>query len=166
MRKFLIASVTALTLIAIPTAAFAAKPVHPTTPASANASTHANGATGATGVTGATGATGVTHPTVPAKPPTVMFVLSGTLSNYTAATSSTSGSISITVKKSNFEQKSLKSMTLTFTTNSKTTVVLHNDKAIANGDRGIVKVRAPKKSDATALQTKVAFEVIDQGSSS
>ena len=36
----------------------------------------------------------------------------------------------------------------------------------ANGDHGIVKVRAPKMSDATALQTKVAFEVIDKESSS
>jgi hypothetical protein len=153
MRKFLIASVTALTLIGIPTAAFATKPVHPvhpTTPASANAQ-------------GVTGATGVTHPTVPAKPPTVMFVLRGTLSNSTAATSSATGSISITVKSSNFERKSLKTMTLTFTVDSKTTVVLHNDKPIANGDRGIVKVRAPKNSSATALQTKTAFQIIDQG---
>jgi hypothetical protein len=160
MRKFLIAAVSAATIIGVPTAAFAAKPVHPTTPASANASANAHGATG---VTGATGATGVTHP---AKPPTVMFVLRGTLSNYTAATSSTSGSISITVKKSNFEQKSLKSLTLTFTANSKTNVVLHNGKAIANGDRGIVKVRAPKNSSATTLQTETAFQVIDQGASS
>jgi hypothetical protein len=151
MRKFLIASATTLTLIAIPSAAFAAKPV--TTPAS----THATGATGATGVTG------VTHP---AKPPTVTFVLRGTLSNYTAATSSATGLVSITVKTSNFEQKTLKTMTLTFTVNSKTTVVLHNDKAIVNGDRGIVKVRAPKNSTATALQTKTAFDVIDQGASS
>jgi hypothetical protein len=159
MRKFLIASVTSLTLIGIPTAAFATKPVHPVHPTTP-ASTHT---TGATGVTGATGATGVTHP---AKPPTVMFVLRGTLRNYTAATSTTSGSISITVHSSNFEKKSLKTMTLTFSTNSNTTVVLHTDKAIANGDRGIVKVRAPKNSSATVLQTKTAFQIIGQGTSS
>jgi hypothetical protein len=145
MRKFWIAFAAVLTLAGVPTAAFAAKPVHPVHP-----------------TTGVTGATGATHPTVP---PTVMYVLRGTLSNYTAASTTTNGSVSITVKSSNFEQKTQKSLTLTFVVNSKTTVVLHNDKAIANGNRGIVKVRAPKKADAAALQTKTAFEVIDQGSS-
>ena len=56
-------------------------------------------------------------------------------------------------------------MTLTFATNSKTNVVLHEGKPIVNNDNGIVKVRAAKGSNATALQTKTAFEVIDQGTS-
>jgi hypothetical protein len=149
MRKYWIAFSAALTLAAVPTAAFAANPshpVHPTTPAT-------------TGVKGATSDIDATHPVVT---PTVMYVLRGTLTSYTAASTTTTGSVSITVKSSNFEQKTLKTMTLTFVVNSKTNVVLHNDKAFAIGDRGIVKVRAPKKSDATTLQTKTAFEVIDQ----
>jgi hypothetical protein len=47
-------------------------------------------------------------------------------------------------------------MALTFAANSKTTVVLHEGKPIANNDNGIVKVRAAKDSTATALQTKTA----------
>jgi len=100
----------------------------------------------------------------PAKP-TVLWVLRGTLSKYTPASVSTNGSISIKVKSSNFDSKTLKAMTLTFATDSKTKVVLHEGKPIADGDRGIVKVRAKKGSDATALQTPTAFAVIDQGAS-
>jgi hypothetical protein len=95
--------------------------------------------------------------------PTVLWVLRVTLSKFTAAGGSTKGSISITVKSSNFDSKTLKGMTLTFATDSKTKVVLHTHKPIADGDRGIVKVRAAKGSDATALQTHTAFQVIDKG---
>src|SRR5229473_3302882 len=143
MRKFWIASVTALTLAGVPTAAFAAKPVHPvhpTTPA-------------------VTSDNDSNHPATP----TVMFVLRGTLNCPTAPTS---GSVSITVKSSNFEKILLQKMTLTFVVNSQTTVVLHQGKAIATCDRGIVKVRALKKASILTLESKTAFEVIDQGSSS
>lgn len=97
--------------------------------------------------------------------PTVLWVLRGTLSKFTAASGATKGSISITVKSSNFDPKTLKGMKLTFAIASKTKVVLHTHKPIVDGDRGIVKVRAPKGSDATALQTHTAFEVIDKGAS-
>lgn len=136
MRKFIAASLVTVTMIGVPTAAFAAKPTHPTHP--------------------------TTPASVPAKP-TVTYVLRGTLGSYTAATTTTAGSVTITVKSSNFESKVLKGQALTFALNSKTTVVLHDHKAIANGDRGIVKVRAPKDSTASTLQTRVAFQVIDQG---
>jgi hypothetical protein len=76
---------------------------------------------------------------------------------------STKGSISITVKSANFDSKTLKGMTLTFATDRKTKVVLHVHKPIADGDRGIVNVRAAKGSDAPALQTHAASEVIDKG---
>ena len=79
---------------------------------------------------------------------------------------STAGSISITVRGDESGLGEAQGMTLTFATNAKTTVVLHNDKPIADGDRGIVRVRAAKSSDATALQTHTAFAVIDQGASS
>src|SRR5712691_6722266 len=103
------------------------------------------------------------HPSTPATPKMVLFVLRGTISHYTAATNTTNGSISITVKSSNFDSKTLKGTTLTFATDSKTKVVMHEGKPIADNDRGIVKVRAAKGSDATALQTHTPFEVIDQG---
>ena len=147
MRKLIL--VVALALV-VPAAALATEPSHPShpaTPASSHASTTATTAL-------------ASQPT-----PTVMWVLRGTLSKYTAATATANGSISITVKSSNFDSTTLKTMTLTFATNSKTNVVLHEGKPIVNNDNGIVKVRAPKGSSATALQTKTAFEVIDQGAS-
>ncbi|MGH9302956.1 MAG: hypothetical protein ACRDZ5_00935 [Acidimicrobiales bacterium] len=104
-------------------------------------------------------------PAAPAqhKTPAVMFVLRGNLSGYTAATTTTSGTISVTVKSANFERKTLDGTTLTFVVGPKTHIVLHHHAAIANGDRGIVKIRALKGSDATVLQTETAFQVIDQG---
>ena len=96
----------------------------------------------------------------------VMFVLRGTLTAYTAATSSTSGSVSITVKGSNHERSALKGTMLTFSTDSKTKVVLHDGNAIASGDNGIVKVRAPKNATSTMLESATAFQVIDQGAPS
>jgi len=106
------------------------------------------------------------HPSTPATPKMVLFVLRGTLSHYTATTNTTNGSISITVKSSNFESKTLKGTTLTFATDSKTKVVMHDGKPIADNDRGLVKVRAAKGSDATALQKQTAFQIVDQGASS
>lgn len=55
-------------------------------------------------------------------------------------------------------------MTVTFGTDSKTKVVLPDGKPVADSDRGIVKVRAVKGSDAAVLQTETEFEVIDRGS--
>jgi hypothetical protein len=76
--------------------------------------------------------------------PTVLWVLRGTVSKFTAASGSTKGSISITVKSSNFDSRTLKGMTLTLATDGKTKVVLHVHKPIADRDRGIVKVRAAR----------------------
>lgn len=153
MRKFqfLVAAVMAAALIGVPSAAaVAAKPPHPTTPASANASANARGADTASSA----------DPTVA---PTVMFVLRGTLGAYIPATSTTNGSISITVGSSNFERTALKGLTLTFATSPETIVVLHEDKPITLGDRGVVKIRAPKGSLVATLLTKAASQVIDQG---
>ncbi len=144
-----LALIAALAFAALPVGALAAQPSHPTTPASTNAST-----------------TATTTNSASTKPPTVLWVLRGTLSKYTAASGSTDGSVSITVGSSNFASKTLKGSTLTFAVSSKTKVVLHDGKAIADGDRGIVQVRAQKGSDATALQTHSAFAAIDQGTSS
>jgi hypothetical protein len=104
--------------------------------------------------------------------PKVMYVLRGVLSGYTAATDSTNGSISILVKQSNRHGKALKALTtpLSFVVTAKTKIRIPNGRTFADGDLGIVKVRAPKAArttDPTTLATTLqaqpaAFQVIDQ----
>jgi hypothetical protein len=101
--------------------------------------------------------------------PKVMYVLKGKLSAFTAydKTTSTNGSVTILVGASNYHGKALKGMSLTFAVDAKTKVVLHNHKAIADGDNGIVMIKALKKiapADlATTLQASSAKQVIDMG---
>lgn len=155
MRKIFIATAAALSLAAIPTAAFASKPVHPIVSTTVH-TTH--------DYDGVTTTTTKTHkPTKTHRAPVVMYVLRGSLSAYTAASGTTNGTVSITVKSSNQEPKTLKGLTLVFATNAMTKVERFDNKAIANGDRGIVKVRATKNLDAVTLQTETAFQVIGQG---
>ena len=124
-----------------------------TTPASTSANANATATTTTTTATGKSAT---------AK---VQFVLHGTLAAYTAATSTTNGTVSLTVKSSNFDSKTLKGMTLTFVVTSHTNVVLHDGKAIASGvDTGIVKLRAAKNNSTWTGLT--ASQVIDQGSTS
>lgn len=133
MRKLLL--LAAVVTVAVPATALAAKPPHPTQ------------------------AKNPSHAPVPQ----VLYVLSGTLTAYTAANGSTNGSISITVKAANHARAALKGMTLSFPVSAATKVVLHKGAAIAANDRGIVKVRGARTLDATALQAAVAKQVIDQG---
>ena len=148
MARFIAAFITTLTLLGAP-AAFASRPSRPTRPTRPTASASSQ--------------------TDPARP-TVMFVLRGTLGNYTAATrtsdgSITDGSITVTVSSSNLEGEALSGTALTLSVTPRTRVVLHGLTSIANGDRGIVMVRAPKGSGAMTLETSPAFGVIDQASS-
>jgi hypothetical protein len=152
MRIRNVAAVAVLALTGLPAAALAAQPTHPATPANSNANSHAN----ATSTTGASSQAN-SH----ASAAKVMFVLRGTLTAYTAAIGTTNGSVSITVKSSNFESGSLKGLTLTFPVSSSTKVV----GTFTANDNGIVKVRAAKNSSSSTLQTLTAFQVIDQGSS-
>ncbi len=103
-------------------------------------------------------------PAKPAKagPKGVMYVLKGSLSAYTPADSSTNGSITIAVDKANNHARSLRGNSLTFTLTAQTKVRLDTDGAIADGERGLVKIKAPRKTDATALQLIPARQVIDQ----
>ena len=96
--------------------------------------------------------------------PKVMYVLKGTLTEYTAANGATNGLVTITVKSSNRHGASLKNLTLTFAVSSSTKVV---GKFTAN-DNGIVKVRGAKAGlgDPTTFSTLVAKQVIDQGPAS
>jgi hypothetical protein len=101
--------------------------------------------------------------------PMVMYVLKGTLSNYTAATSDTAdGSISITVTHSNFHS-ALKGQTLTFATTMKTKVNFPNGATqIADGAKGVLKFKAPlhRKGDTTLVTTLTtnakALHIIDK----
>jgi hypothetical protein len=103
--------------------------------------------------------------------PRVMYVLKGTFSNYTAASSTADGSISITVNHSNYHGRALKGQTLTFAVSMQTRVTYRNGTSqIADGSKGMVKFRAPKKVSgdlATALPTMTkAFHVIVQRAAS
>ena len=132
------AFVAALAVVGVPAGALAAKPAthptHPTTPASTNAAK-----------------------------PTVMFVLHGTLTGYTAVNGTINGSVALTVTGSNHVAKSLKNQTLTFAIGSGAKVQLHNGAPIAVGDRAIVKVRATKASAASLQSASSIFQLVDQG---
>jgi len=105
-----------------------------------------------------------THPSHPATPPApkVTFVLRGKLSNYSAATTSTPGQVTILVSAANYHGATLKGQTLTFSLSTSSKVVLGSKSTIGNGDRGVVKLRAPKKTNAAGLQAIPARWVIDQ----
>ena len=156
MRRF--ALIAALALTGVPTGALAAQPSHPSRPASTNASSKAT----ATSTTGTSSNASSKAGSQAAK---VSYVLRGSLSKYTAANGAANGTITITVKSSNFDSKTLKNVTLTFAVSSSTKVSLHEGKPIADGDKGLVKVRAQKHSTAAVLQTVTASQVIDQGAS-
>lgn len=107
----------------------------------------------------------------------VQYILKGKLSGFTALDSSTStnGSITISVMHSNRHGKVLKGQSLTFTdmVTSSTKVVLGDGvTVITDGDNGLVKVRAPKQAKdisasdlATLLTGMPVRQIIDQGSS-
>ena len=125
--------------LAIPAAAMAAKPSHPSTPTQSKAA------------------------------PNVMYVLKGTLWNYTAASSTANGAITIHVTHSNYHSRALVGQDITFAITAKTTTTLNNNTTISNGARGIVKFKAPLKvSNTTLLATlapsqMTARAVIDKG---
>ena len=103
----------------------------------------------------------------PSKPsPKVTYVLHGTLSGYAAASGTTPGSVTIAVSASNYHGRALKGQSLTFAVAPSTKVSLDADGQISDGEKGVVKVRAPKKvaaAELTAtLQAAAAKQVIDQ----
>lgn len=104
------------------------------------------------------------------KVPMTVYTLRGTLSAYTAYDKVTpaNGSISILVKKASPHGKSLKGQTLVFAIDANTKVRLNDGlTTIKDGDKGVVKVRAPKKIKpadlAATLQASPAKVVHDQG---
>ena len=100
--------------------------------------------------------------------PKVLYVLKGTLSGYTAATSTSAGSITIAIARSNYHAKALKGQSLTIPTSAKTKVSLQKKlKTITDGDKGVVKVMAAKKVAAadlaSTLQASTAKQIVDLG---
>ena len=111
------------------------------------------------------------NPTRGKSAPKVMYVLKGTLSNFTAATSTVDGSISITVNHANYHGRALKGDTLTFAVSSTTRITFADGTtALADGTKGMVKFRAPLRvtgSLDTALPALAkAFHVIVRQASS
>ena len=113
----------------------------------------------------------------PAKPstnqskaaPKVMYVLKGTLSGYTAASSTTTGSITIHVTHSNLHGRLLRGTDLSFAVSTNTATTLNGNTTISDGARGVVKFRALKNMSNTGLMAALtaakpmtAVQVIDQ----
>jgi hypothetical protein len=119
------------------------------------------------GVSAAFATPPATHPTHPATPastnaakPTVMVVLHGTITSYTAATSTTNGSVTLNVTSSNHFAKTLRgSFTFVVSTSSRvvgTPTATHN---------ATVKWRATK-APTTSAPAGAVVQLIDQGASS
>ncbi|MDX6481296.1 MAG: hypothetical protein QOG85_1806 [Gaiellaceae bacterium] len=104
---------------------------------------------------------------------TVMYVLKGTISAYTAydATTHTAGSITLLVDHANHHGQGLVGQTVTFPVDANTQVALADGQsAIARSHSGMVQIRAPKNIAAadlaTTLKTLAARQVIDMGAES
>ena len=102
--------------------------------------------------------------------PKVQYVLRGKLSSYTPynAATQTAGSITIAVSSANYHGKALKGQSLTFPVGANTKISLENGvAAIADGDNGIVKIKAAKRIAAAdlaaTLQATTARQIVDQG---
>ena len=108
----------------------------------------------------------------------VKYVLKGKLSGYSAfdSATSTNGSITIDVTRANRHGRVLKGSQLVFTgmVASRTKVSLPDGvTVITDGDRGIVKVRAPREprdisaSDLASILTALPVrQIVDQGAAS
>ena len=135
--KLKIAVLTVATALLGVSAAFAAQPAHPThpaTPASTNAAK-----------------------------PTVMFIIHGKITAYTAASGTTNGSVSLTVSGSNHAAKALKALAqpLTFVVSSSSKIV--GTPTVTH--QATLKWRATK-APATSAPAGAVVQLIDQGATS
>lgn len=83
----------------------------------------------------------------------VSYVLRGSLSKYTATTSTAPGSVTITVAGGNCVVRALTGSTLTFALGPRTRVA--PSRVITDGDRGVILLRGPKTLDPTTLATLI-----------
>ena len=101
--------------------------------------------------------------------PKVMYLLKGTLSDYTAASSAADGSITIHVTYANYRGRLLNGEDLTFAISAKTITTLNGNATISNGAHGVVKFHALRRMTDAALMAALrpdhmkAYQVIDQG---
>jgi hypothetical protein len=93
-----------------------------------------------------------THPNKGKSAPNVTYILKGTLSNFTAASTTADGSVTINVTHSNFHAHALVGQQLTFGVSMKTTTKLKGG-TISGSAHGIVKFRAPLRVTNTTLMT-------------
>jgi hypothetical protein len=95
--------------------------------------------------------------------PSVMYVLHGSITAYTAVNGTTNGSVSITVKSSNHHAAALKGQTITFVLSSSTNVV----GTPTVGHNATLKWRGTKTPTGQApAMPGAALQLIDQGSAS
>ena len=88
--------------------------------------------------------------------PKVTYILKGTLSDFTAASATANGSVTIHVTQSNYHAKALVGQDLTFAVSMNTTTTTMGG-TIINGARGIVKFRAPlRQSNPTLMASLTA----------
>jgi hypothetical protein len=118
-----------------------------------------------------------THTNQSKAAPKVMYILKGTLWNYTAASTTASGSVTIHVTHSNYHARALVGQDLTFAVSAKTNLAVSSHSktklvnglaTVKNGTRGIVKFKNALKVSNTSLLAALApmkmtaFEVIVQ----
>ena len=88
--------------------------------------------------------------------PKVTYILKGTLSSFTAASTTANGSVTINVTHSNYHARALVGQQLTFGVAMTTPTNLMGG-TIVDGARGIVKFRAPLRvSNATLMAALTA----------
>jgi hypothetical protein len=107
-----------------------------------------------------------THTSQSKAAPKVLYILKGTLSNFTAASTTAGGSVTINVTHSNFHARALVGQQLTFAVATNTMTTL-NGASTLNNTRGVVKFRAPLKVSNTTLMAALtattpmtAFQII------
>jgi hypothetical protein len=95
--------------------------------------------------------------------PTVMFVVRGTVSAFTAASGATNGSITITVSGGNEHATKLfaNGAAKTFVLSSNTRVV--STGGISSGDKVLVKIRAPTHAPASTVSSTPAKQIVETG---
>jgi hypothetical protein len=99
-----------------------------------------------------------THPATP----TVMWVIHGSITAYTAPSGTTAGSVTLNVTGSNHVAASLKGKPLTLAVTTSTNVV----GTPTVGHNATVKLRGTKASAASLTAATVVRQLIDQGASS
>lgn len=86
--------------------------------------------------------------------PKVTYILKGTLSNFTAASTTANGSVTINVTHSNYHARALVGQQVTFAVSMHTLTTMMGG-TILNGAHGIVKFRAPFKISNAALMAEL-----------